>query len=307
MLTRATNEQVSVRVSDEGRGIAEEEEAKLFQPFFTTKSQGVGLGLSICRLIVEAHGGTLRAFNNPGARRDLRVRVADREVRRRFGPERTGETRVSEPPAVVHVVDDDDSFRTAIRRQLKTAGYRVKEYAGAAEFLMDPPDEAEASCVLLDLNLPGPSGLDLQEAMVRRGGSLPVIFLTGQGDVRQSVRAMRQGAVDFLTKPTSADELLAAVREALARQAQDADAGRRRREVAARFARLTAREKEVFDDVVAGRLSKQIASRLGISERTIKAHRSRIMTKMEVSSAAELGRAAAELPDRPAPASGPAK
>jgi len=209
---------------------------------------------------------------------------------------------VSEPPAVIHVVDDDDSFRTAIGRQLKTAGYRVKEYAGAAEFLMDPPEEPGPACVLLDLNLPGPSGLDLQEAMVRRGGALPIIFLTGHGDVRQSVRAMRQGAVDFLTKPIPREELLASVREALARQALNADAGRRRREVAARFARLTAREREVFDDVVAGRLSKQIASRLGISERTIKAHRARIMTKMEVSSLAELGRVAAELPDRLPPA-----
>lgn len=212
---------------------------------------------------------------------------------------------MSESSAVIHVVDDDDSFRTAIGRQLKTAGYRVKEYAGAAEFLMDPPDEQEASCVLLDLNLPGPSGLDLQEAMVRRGGSLPVIFLTGQGDVRQSVRAMRQGAVDFLEKPIARAELLAAVREALGRQAHHADAASRRRELAGRFARLTAREREVFDDVVAGRMSKQIASRLGISERTIKAHRSRIMTKMEVSSLAELGRAAAELPDRPPPAKSP--
>jgi RNA polymerase sigma factor (sigma-70 family) len=214
---------------------------------------------------------------------------------------------VSESSAVIHVVDDDDAFRTAIGRQLKTAGYRVKEYAGAAEFLMDPPDEGEASCVLLDLNLPGPSGLDLQEAMVKRGGSLPVIFLTGQGDVRQSVRAMRQGAVDFLEKPIAGSELLAAVREALGRQAEHAEASSRRRELARRFARLTVREREVFDDVVAGRLSKQIASRLGISERTIKAHRSRIMTKMEVSSLAELGRAAAELPDRPPSAGGPAK
>ena len=213
---------------------------------------------------------------------------------------------MSEPSGVIHVVDDDDSFRTAIGRQLKTAGYRVKEYAGAAEFLMDPPDEREPSCVLLDLNLPGPSGLDLQEAIVRRGGSLPVIFLTGQGDVRQSVRAMRQGAVDFLTKPVSRAELLAAVREALVRQAQHADVDRRRREAAARFSRLTAREREVFDHVVAGRLSKQIASRLGISERTIKAHRSRIMTKMEVSSLAELGRVAAALPDRVPPAKVPA-
>jgi FixJ family two-component response regulator len=134
-----------------------------------------------------------------------------------------------------------------------------------------------------------------------------VIFLSGEGDVRQSVRAMRQGAVDFLEKPISRGELLAAVREALARQARRADAAGRRDEVSRRFARLTAREKEVFDDVVAGRLSKQIASSLGISERTIKAHRSRIMRKMEVSSLAELGRLAAELPERSPSAEGSAK
>jgi len=205
----------------------------------------------------------------------------------------------------VFVVDDDPSVRTAVERLLLSVGLPCETFATAPEFLR----RAEAGlvgCLVLDVRMPGPSGLDLQEAIVRRGGSLPVIFLTGQGDVRQSVRAMRQGAVDFLTKPVPRAELLAAVREALARQAQQADVDRRRREAAARFSRLTAREREVFDHVVAGRLSKQIASRLGISERTIKAHRSRIMTKMEVSSLAELGRVAAALPDRVPPANVPA-
>jgi FixJ family two-component response regulator len=204
---------------------------------------------------------------------------------------------VSETSALVHVVDDDDSYRAAVGRQLKTAGYRVREYRSAGEFLLERREEGPA-CVLLDLSLPGPSGLELQEAMVRRGESVPVIFLTGHGDVPQTVRAMRQGAVDFLTKPVKLKDLLAAVREALGRQSADAGAAREGRELAERYARLTAREREVFEHVAEGRLNRQIASRLGITERTIKAHRSRIMEKMQVSSPAELGQAAARLRHR---------
>jgi FixJ family two-component response regulator len=204
---------------------------------------------------------------------------------------------VSESSALVHVVDDDASYRAAVGRQLKAAGYRVREYRSAGEFLLERREEGPA-CVLLDLSLPGPSGLELQEAMVRRGESVPIIFLTGHGDVRQTVRAMRQGAVDFLTKPVKLKDLLAAVREALGRQSADADAAREGRELAERYARLTAREREVFEHVAAGQLNRQIASRLGITERTIKAHRSRIMEKMEVSSLAGLGQAAARLRHR---------
>ena len=188
---------------------------------------------------------------------------------------------------VIHVVDDDASFRTAITRLLKAAGYEVMTYGSAGDFLLEPSFDA-AGCVLLDVRMPGPSGLELQEAMVKRGDSRPVIFLTGHGDIPQSVRAMRGGAVDFLTKPVQRKDLLAAVAEALARQSAQAGTSARRREVAGRFAMLTPREREVLALVVAGRMNKQIAAALGTSERTIKAHRARIMEKMQVDSVAEL-------------------
>ncbi len=208
--------------------------------------------------------------------------------------------------AVIHVVDDDDSFRTAVSRLLKAAGYATKPYRSAGDFLLDPPAEGPG-CVLLDVRMPGPSGLELQESIARRGDALPVVFLTGHGDIRQSVRAMRRGAVDFLTKPVPRRELLEAIESALARQRSEGDGAGRRREAARRFESLTAREREVFERVVAGRLNKQIAAELGISERTVKAHRARIMEKMEVGSVAELVHADGLLRRRHGPDHRPSK
>lgn len=194
---------------------------------------------------------------------------------------------MSDTSAVIHVVDDDSSFRTAVSRLLRASGYEVKLYKSAGDFLLEPPVE-EPACILLDLRMPGPSGLELQDAIRKRGDSLPIIFLTGYGDVRQSVRAMRQGAVDFLTKPVRRQELLAAIGDALERQNAQSAAARRRRQLASRYASLTPREREVFEHVVAGRMNKQIAAALGTTERTVKAHRSRIMAKMKADSLAEL-------------------
>jgi len=199
--------------------------------------------------------------------------------------------------SLVHVVDDDDSFRTAISRLLRTSGYAVKTYRSAGEFLLEPAPGGPG-CLLLDVHMPGPDGLELQEAIARRGDSLPVIFLTAHGDVRKTVRAMRQGASDFLTKPVRREELLAAVRAALDRQKEEESASSWRRGLAARHARLTPREREVLERVVTGALNKQIAAALGTSERTIKAHRARIMQKMEVESLAELVLASAALKQR---------
>jgi len=188
---------------------------------------------------------------------------------------------------VIHVVDDDDSFRTAISRLLKAAGYETRHHRSAGEFLLDRAPDGPG-CVLLDVNMPGPSGLDLQEALSRRGDDRPVIFLTGHGDIRQSVRAMRHGAVDFLEKPVQRKELLAAIEQALRKQSADGEDAARRRDAANRYARLTAREREVLAHVVAGKLNKQIAADLGVVERTVKAHRAQIMEKLGVDSVAEL-------------------
>lgn len=197
-------------------------------------------------------------------------------------------------PPLIHVVDDDDSLRSALQRLLAAAGYRVKAYASAGEFLLDPPADAPG-CLLLDLRMPGPSGLDLQEALARHGIRLPVIFLSGHGDLATGVRAMKAGAVDFLSKPVEREPLLAAVARALELDAAQRAASGVDREMRARFAQLTAREREVFELVAAGRLNKQIADALGIAERTVKAQRAQVMAKLGAANAAELGRIAAQL------------
>lgn len=205
--------------------------------------------------------------------------------------------REAAAPAVIHVVDDDDAFREAISRLLRVAGYEVKAYRSAGDYLLDPAPDGPG-CLLLDVHMPGPSGLELQDAVLRRGDSLPVIFLTGHGDIPMSVRAMRQGAADFLTKPVNREELLAAIRAALQKQDREQSTTRWRRELAARYATLTPREKQVLEGVVTGALNKQIAAVLGTSERTVKAHRAKIMLKMRVGSVAELVLASAALRPR---------
>jgi RNA polymerase sigma factor (sigma-70 family) len=194
---------------------------------------------------------------------------------------------VSEKP-IIHVVDDDDSLRKAVTRLLRVAGYDVRAYASAGEFLLASRENNRRGCVLLDVRMPGPSGLDLQEALAREEEPLPVIFLTAYGDVPTSVRAMKAGAVDFLTKPIKRDMLLSAVRTALARDLRLHTSHEQRRDLRMRFTKLTPRERDVFELVVAGRLNKQIAAELGMAERTVKAHRAQVMTKMQAKSLAEL-------------------
>jgi FixJ family two-component response regulator len=195
--------------------------------------------------------------------------------------------------ALIHVVDDDESLRTALLELLAAAGYEARGYASTGEFLLHPPPDRHG-CVLLDVRMPGPSGLDLQGALQRQDASLPVIFLTGHADVGTSVRAMKAGAVDFLEKPVAREDLFDAIRRALAsdaaRRAVRDEAQRR----STRLAVLTPREREVFERIVAGRLNKQIADELGVSLRTVKAYRAQLMEKLGVATAAELGRLAGE-------------
>ncbi len=188
----------------------------------------------------------------------------------------------------VHVVDDDASFRTAIERRLKQAGYEVAGYPTAQELLDHLPDESEPACILLDVRIPELSGPELQDRLSELGSTLPIVFLTGFADVQTTVRAIKAGAEDFLTKPVSSEELLAAVERALARH----QAARRQRgkldAVRAHIAQLTPREREVFELVIRGKTNKQVGQVLGATERTIKAHRHRVMEKMQVQSLTEL-------------------
>ena len=200
---------------------------------------------------------------------------------------------------VVHVVDDDESFRTAIVRLLRAAGYEARGYASAGDFLLEPPGPDAHGCLVLDVSMPGPSGLDLQEALNRSPLALPVIFLTGHADVPSSVRALKAGAADFLTKPVDRKALLAAVQNAIERDARARSARNELATLRARFNSLSARERQVFEAVVAGQLNKQIAADLGAAERTVKAHRARVMEKMVASSLADLVHLADRL--RPEP------
>jgi FixJ family two-component response regulator len=199
---------------------------------------------------------------------------------------------------IIHVVDDDPSFRTAVTRLLRAANYQVRSYASASEFL-DADPCAEPGCILLDLRMPGASGLDLQQSLARMEERLPIIFLTGHGDIPASVRAMKAGAVDFLTKPIRREALLHAVENALGVNAKGRAARAVLRELQDRYENLTPREREVLAHVVSGKLNKQIAFDLGAAERTIKAHRASIMEKLGVQSVAELARLAQELGIQP--------
>ena len=200
---------------------------------------------------------------------------------------------MNEAAPIVHLVDDDSSFLTAASRLLRASGFAVKTFAAARDFLAQLA-AGTRGCVIVDLRMPGLNGLDVQAALARADQPLPVIFLTGDGDIPSSVRAMRDGAEDFLEKRAPKNQLLDAVRRALARDARERAERERRCELRARFDTLTEREREVLGHVVQGRLNKQIAADLGIHERTVKLHRTAITTKLRVPSVAELTRLAQE-------------
>jgi len=201
---------------------------------------------------------------------------------------------VKQPDSVVFVVDDDSSVREAIKSLIRSVGLRVETFGTAQEFLRSTRPDAPA-CVVLDVRLPGLSGLDLQHELTTHGINLPIIFITGHGDIPMSVRAMKAGALEFLTKPFRDQDLLDAIQQALER---DRSARQQRSETAElreRFDSLTSREREVMGLVVSGLLNKQIAGELGTSEVTIKIHRSQVMKKMGAGSLAELVRMTEKL------------
>ncbi len=194
---------------------------------------------------------------------------------------------------LVQIVDDDSSFLKATARLLRASGFGVRTFSSASEFLAQRDPEAPG-CVVADLQMPGISGLDLQSALSQTPNPLPLLFLTGHGDIATTVRAMRGGAVDFLEKRAPKEQLLDAVRRALARDTNEREERSRLAELRARFNVLSPRELEVLSHVVHGKLNKQIAADLGIHERTVKLHRTAVTTKLGVQSVAELTRLAEE-------------
>ena len=190
---------------------------------------------------------------------------------------------------VTFLVDDDEAVLTALARLLRAAGYETRAFASAQHFLAEY-DASVPGCIILDLAMPGLDGLGLQRKLGEKYPNSPVIFLTGTGDIARSVRAMKAGAVDFLTKPVNGKQLLAAVERARQKDEAAREARRDLEEFALRMAKLTPRERQVLDHVVLGCLNKQIAATLGTVEKTIKVHRGRVMAKLEVRSVAELVR-----------------
>jgi FixJ family two-component response regulator len=201
---------------------------------------------------------------------------------------------MSNPAPIVYLVDDDSAVLKALGRLLASAGLRAVAFDSPDEFLKHF-DPAAAGCLVLDVAMPGLNGLELQSALASEGSDLPIVFLTGQGDIPTSVRAMKRGATDFLTKPVDADELLVAVHGALDRNAELLRARRELSGVRQRLATLTPRETEVLERIVRGRLNKQIAAELGTVEKTIKVHRGHVMHKMGVRTVAELVRLASRV------------
>jgi len=192
-----------------------------------------------------------------------------------------------QPEPTVFVVDDDRAMRDSLSWLLDSVGLRVRSYATAAEFLADH-DPAQPGCLVLDVRMPGMSGLDLQAELARRGVELPTIVITGHAEVSMAVRAVKAGALDFIEKPFSDQLLLDRVRQALEIDLEVREVRRRREDALRRLATLTAREREVLNLVVAGKANKEIASELGVSPKTVEVHRAHVMSKMCVDSLAEL-------------------
>jgi FixJ family two-component response regulator len=196
---------------------------------------------------------------------------------------------------LVHVVDDDASFRTAIERRLKHAGYEVETYSSAQHLLDRPPGVEKPGCILLDVQMPGLNGLELQDRLIELGSILPIVFVTGHSDIPTTVRAIKAGAEDFLTKPIPSEQMIDAIERALARCEALRSQRSKLDSIFAHLARLTPRERQVFDLIVRGKINKQIATELGTTERTVKAHRHEVMEKMQVHSLAELVSSAERL------------
>jgi two-component system response regulator TtrR len=194
------------------------------------------------------------------------------------------------PSSLIYIVDDDDAIRDSLRWLLESTGYRVSAFSTAERFL-GAYKTGVAACLVLDVRMPGLSGLELQQELNRRGEALPIIFITGHGDVPMAVNALKSGAFHFLEKPFKDEQLLAVIEQAATSRTPAAAEGARGRCAAARLATLTQREREVMDLVVRGLKNKQIAEQLSISVKTVEAHRARAMEKMDVSSVAELVRA----------------
>ena len=280
---------VEISVKDSGTGFVGLTYQEIISPYFTTKEKGLGMGLSISRSILEKFGGRLSAANNSDSGATFRVVLPITKPEAVTPAVRSGVELARDIPecGTVFIVDDDQSIRTSLSRLVKSAGYRVESFA-SAEAYEERKEFVGIGCVVLDLHMPGASGLELQSKIRRRGFNLPIIFITGGGDTESSVRAMKEGAADFLTKPIIGEELLKTI--GIATRKSKAAIEQERIILMARslVEKLTPRETEIMGLVVKGMRNKQIAGELDISEKTVKAHRGSVMRKVGARTLADL-------------------
>jgi PAS domain S-box-containing protein len=283
---------VEVCVEDNGLGFEAGISEQIFQPFYTTKSQGLGMGLAISRTILQAHGGRLWAKDKreSGAAFCFTLPVADAIATAGLEDAPKEDPKEDQSAvATIFIVDDDPSVRQAMGRLIGSAGYAVEVFVSAQAFLQREA-YAGIGCMVVDLHMPGETGLDLQATLNGRGSTVPIVFITGAGNTAAGVQAMKQGAVDFLSKPVDDEELLEIIAGAVDIHEQAQIRIARHADAVEKIARLTARETEVMSLVVKGMLNKQIADALGISEKTVKVHRGHVMKKVEVRSVTDLVR-----------------
>ena len=292
-LLAVDGDQLEIVVCDSGTGISPDRLPRIFEPFFSTKADGLGMGLAITRSIVEAHGGDITVQTEAGSGTTFRVRIPaipGTVARRTSGSIEPGDVApiaVADADASVCVVDDDAAIRGGVVRLLKAAGIRVVAFESAASALASA-ELASAQCLVLDVQMAGMSGIELQAELGRRGIMAPTIFLTARDDAATGVHAMKLGALEYLCKPVEDETLLAAVRRAIESHRKRMLTAREREHAERLLGRLTARERDVLLGVVAGRLNKQIADRLAISVATVKQHRALVMSKLQARSVADL-------------------
>ena len=287
--SHAKSNAVKISIKDNGTGFKNEPYLNLLKPFFTTKEKGMGMGLAVSKSMLQNVGGRLWAENNrgPGATFYITLPMPAKSVT-------ISETRQTHEPGpnvlhegMVFIVDDDVSIRKSLGRLIRSAGHEVETYASAEEF-EQREEYVGVGCILVDLHMPGASGLELQNEIKDRGCKLPMIFITGGGDTASGVQAMKEGASDFLSKPIDEKRLLDSVALATKNSRVAWEQKMQLMVAQEKVGKLTPREIEIMDLVVKGLRNKQIAGTLGISEKTVKVHRGHVMQKVGARTVADL-------------------